>query len=184
MYKKSLLLLPLALGMVGCNSSEELAVEENNEVLDAAIADAERMLEELESVSEEEVAVVLEEKEEVIVSNNTLDMEVTELQIEILEEGKGNEAGRGDTLRMHYIGTLLDGSKFDSSVDRGQPFQFTLGVGEVIRGWDEGVLGMKEGEKRKLTIPYDMAYGERGFPPVIPPKSPLVFEIELLEVVK
>ena len=85
---------------------------------------------------------------------------------------------------MHYTGTLEDGTKFDSSVDRGTPFQFQLGVGMVISGWDEGVEGMKVGEKRKLTIPYTMAYGENGIPGVIPAKATLLFDIELVEIVK
>jgi FKBP-type peptidyl-prolyl cis-trans isomerase len=83
---------------------------------------------------------------------------------------------------VHYTGTLTDGSKFDSSIDRGKPFEFQLGAGRVIKGWDQGVVGMKVGGKRKLTIPSDLAYGARGFPPVIPPDSTLVFEIELLGV--
>ena len=90
----------------------------------------------------------------------------------------------GDKLSMHYTGTLYsDCSKFDSSVDRGEPFEFTLGRGEVIKGWDDGLRGMCVGEKRKLTIPSDIAYGERGSPPAIPPKATLIFQVELLEVV-
>ena len=85
-------------------------------------------------------------------------------------------------MNVHYVGTLTDGTKFDSSRDRGQGFRFTLGRGEVIQGWDQGVAGMKIGELRKLTIPASLAYGKRGFPPVIPPDSTLVFEVELLGV--
>ncbi len=96
--------------------------------------------------------------------------------------GTGAEAVAGKRVTVHYVGTLTDGSKFDSSRDRDDPFQFVLGKGQVIRGWDQGVAGMKVGGKRKLTIPPDMGYGARGFPPVIPPNSTLVFEVELLGV--
>ncbi len=104
------------------------------------------------------------------------------LQSEDLHIGDGAEAMSGKSVSVHYTGTLTNGNKFDSSLDRGQPFDFTLGAGMVIRGWDEGVVGMKVGGKRKLTIPPDMAYGERGFGNIIPPGSTLVFEIELLAV--
>jgi FKBP-type peptidyl-prolyl cis-trans isomerase len=104
------------------------------------------------------------------------------LKIEELVQGSGDEAVAGKKVSVHYTGTLTDGSKFDSSLDRGRPFDFPLGGGRVIKGWDQGVAGMKVGGKRRLTIPPDLAYGERGFPPVIPPNSTLVFEIELLAV--
>lgn len=104
------------------------------------------------------------------------------LTYEILKAGNGLEAKAGNTVSVHYVGTLTNGSKFDSSRDRGQPFQFPLGAGRVIKGWDEGVAGMKIGELRKLTIPAGLGYGARGFPPVIPPNSTLVFEVELVGV--
>jgi FKBP-type peptidyl-prolyl cis-trans isomerase len=104
------------------------------------------------------------------------------LKVEELVQGSGDEAVAGKKVSVHYTGTLTDGSKFDSSLDRGRPFDFPLGGGRVIKGWDQGVAGMKVGGKRRLTIPPDLAYGERGFPPVIPPNSTLVFEIELLAV--
>jgi FKBP-type peptidyl-prolyl cis-trans isomerase len=105
-----------------------------------------------------------------------------ELQIEVLQEGQGEEVKSGDTVTVHYTGTLIDGTKFDSSLDRGEPFSFVNGAGQVISGWEEGTLGMKVGEKRKLTIPYNMAYGENGIPGVIPERATLVFEIELLKI--
>ena len=107
---------------------------------------------------------------------------MSQLQIESLKEGTGAEAKAGNTVTVHYVGTLTDGKKFDSSRDRGQGFTFKLGAGQVIKGWDQGVAGMKIGGLRKLTIPPELAYGDRGFPPVIPPSSTLVFEVELLEV--
>jgi FKBP-type peptidyl-prolyl cis-trans isomerase len=104
------------------------------------------------------------------------------LQYEDNVVGAGAEAVAGKTVEVHYTGTLADGSKFDSSLDRRRPFSFKLGAGQVIKGWDEGVAGMKVGGKRKLVIPYQLAYGDRGYPPVIPARAELTFEIELLKV--
>lgn len=106
------------------------------------------------------------------------------LGVQDLVVGKGAEAKAGDTVSVHYVGTLTDGKEFDSSKKHGKPFEFPLGAGRVIKGWDQGVAGMKEGGKRKLTVPPSLGYGPRGFPPVIPPNSTLVFEVELLEVKK
>lgn len=106
-----------------------------------------------------------------------------ELEIKVLKEGTGDqEAKQGDFVKVHYTGTLEDGTKFDSSVDRGEPFEFTLGVGQVIQGWDQGVSGMKIGEKRKLTIPPELGYGASGAGSAIPPNAVLIFEVELLEI--
>jgi FKBP-type peptidyl-prolyl cis-trans isomerase FkpA len=102
------------------------------------------------------------------------------LVIEDLVVGDGDAASAGQRVSVHYTGWLTDGKKFDSSKDRGQPFMFSLGRGEVIRGWDEGVTGMKVGGKRKLTIPPDLGYGSRGAGGVIPANATLLFEVELL----
>ncbi len=104
------------------------------------------------------------------------------LQIDDIKQGSGAEAKAGHSVTVHYVGTLTDGSKFDSSRDRGQGFTFKLGGGQVIQGWDQGVAGMKVGGVRKLTIPPELGYGARGYPPVIPANSTLVFEVELLDV--
>jgi FKBP-type peptidyl-prolyl cis-trans isomerase FkpA len=109
-------------------------------------------------------------------------MTQTDLGIEELAVGTGTEAAAGKMVDVHYTGWLTTGQKFDSSKDRGEPFRFKLGAGQVIKGWDQGVQGMKVGGKRKLTIPPQLGYGQRGFPGAIPPNSTLIFEVELLGV--
>ena len=104
------------------------------------------------------------------------------MKVEISKQGTGAEAKIGDVVTVDYAGTLLDGTKFDSSIDRGTPFPFTLGENRVIQGWELGVLGMKVGEKRKLTIPPELAYGPAGRPPVIPQNATLIFEIDMLKI--
>ena len=96
--------------------------------------------------------------------------------------GTGPSPEKGQQVTVHYTGTLEDGKKFDSSRDRNQPLPFTIGIGQVIKGWDEGIMSMKVGGKRKLIIPPDLGYGQRGAPPAIPPGVTLVFEVELLSV--
>lgn len=105
---------------------------------------------------------------------------MSDMKVEVLQEGDGAVATAGQRVSVHYTGWLTDGSKFDSSVDRGRPFEFPLGAGRVIQGWDQGVAGMKIGEKRRLTIPPEMGYGSTGAGGVIPPNATLVFEVELL----
>ncbi|MCB9640338.1 MAG: FKBP-type peptidyl-prolyl cis-trans isomerase [Myxococcales bacterium] len=107
---------------------------------------------------------------------------MAELQIEDLQVGTGEEAKAGMTVSVHYTGWLTNGQKFDSSLDRNSPFSFPLGGGRVIKGWDQGVAGMKVGGKRKLTIPPELGYGARGAGGVIPGNATLIFEVELLGV--
>ena len=105
-----------------------------------------------------------------------------DLKIEVTKEGEGKMADTGDTVSVHYKGMLINEAEFDSSHRRGEPFSFTLGEGRVIKGWGYGVLGMKVGEKRKLTIASDLAYGETGVPGTIPPGATLIFEVELVGI--
>lgn len=131
-----------------------------------------------------------EEKKESMQPEGTLKMarmkNASGLEYEIVKEGSGETPQIGKKVTVHYTGWLdengVPGRKFDSSVDRGQPFSFIIGVGQVIKGWDEGVLGMKIGEKRRLTIPANLGYGARGAGGVIPPNATLIFDVELIDV--
>ena len=104
------------------------------------------------------------------------------MKTEKITSGDGASPKRGDSVTVHYTGWLTDGSKFDSSVDRDEPFTFVLGTGQVIQGWDQGVAGMQVGEKSRLTIPPELAYGAQGYPGAIPPNATLIFEVELLSI--
>ena len=114
-------------------------------------------------------------------ANNTNTMD-NGLKIETIKEGTGEGAKSGDKISVHYIGTLSNGTKFDSSRDRKTPFGFQLGAGAVIQGWDQGLIGMKVGEIRKLTIPPNLGYGQNGVPGAIPANAVLIFEVELLKI--
>lgn len=106
------------------------------------------------------------------------------LIIEYIQLGEGAEVKTGDNVKIHYTGLLEDGTKFDSSVDRNEPFEVPIGVGYVISGWDEGVVGLKVGDKVKLTIPSNLGYGQGGVPGVIPANATLIFEVEVLDILK
>jgi FKBP-type peptidyl-prolyl cis-trans isomerase len=106
----------------------------------------------------------------------------SDIAMEFTTKGTGAAPKNGDRVRVHYVGTFTDGKKFDSSRDRGQPFEFPLGMGRVIKGWDMALARMKVGDRAKVTIPFELAYGERGYPGAIPPRSDLVFDIEFLGI--
>ncbi len=127
-------------------------------------------------------AAVSKNTNQSITAKKDVPMDVPELKIEDTVIGTGSAVKSGDTVVINYTGTLLDGTKFDSSYDRNQPFETQIGVGQVIEGWDKGVVGMKVGGKRKLTIPSSMGYGSRGAGSVIPPNAGLVFEVELVGI--
>jgi FKBP-type peptidyl-prolyl cis-trans isomerase len=117
------------------------------------------------------------------IKSRMTNIKLMELQIQTLQAGSGErKVESGDTISVHYTGTLEDGTKFDSSLDRGTPFEFQIGQGMVIQGWEQGFTGMQVGEKRKLFIPPDMAYGDAGVPGVIPGGATLIFEVELLDI--
>lgn len=138
----------------------------------------------LDSKGKESTAKSAAQAGEIKTTNKaTKTMDVTTLKIEDEKVGTGAEAKAGDSVTVHYVGTLMDGTMFDASRKHGDTgFTFTLGAGQVIKGWDQGVAGMKVGGKRKLTIPADLAYGNRAVGGVIPANSPLMFEVELISV--
>ena len=153
-------------------NAPEIKIEDVDEV---AVADLDNETVTVSDVVNSEVINNNLEDESMVEENNGLIIEDVLL-------GEGAQIENGQVAVMHYTGTLVDGTKFDSSVDRNDPFQFTLGVGQVIAGWEKGILGMKVGGKRKLTIPPEMGYGASGAGGVIPPNATLIFDVELLEI--
>ena len=132
-------------------------------------------------ITDEELNINQPDNSTKIMNSSTFDIQG--MKVEIIKEGTGEMAKSGDTVTVHYTGKLENGKKFDSSVDRGTPFSFHLGAGEVIQGWDLGVSGMKVGEQRRLTIPANLGYGAAGTPGgPIPPNATLIFDVELLAV--
>lgn len=127
-------------------------------------------------------STALNQNQQTPTGQNPTSYDIQGMKVEILQQGSGAAAKSGNTVTVNYVGTLQDGTKFDSSIDRGQPFQFALGQNSVIQGWELGVVGMKVGEKRKLTIPPELAYGSQGAGGVIPPNATLTFEIDLLGI--
>lgn len=109
-------------------------------------------------------------------------MAAPDFQLDVITTGTGRAPRKGEAVTVHYTGWFTDGGKFDSSVDRDEPFTFVLGAGQVIPGWDQGVARMKIGDKVKLTLPPELAYGREGYPGAIPPNSTLIFEVELLSI--
>lgn len=128
------------------------------------------------------VASFSDEKQEALLNTGDTVTDIDDFSYDVTLEGSGPSVLVGDTVSVHYTGTLTDGTKFDSSLDRGTPFEFTVGAGEVIQGWDEGIKGMKKGEKRVLYIPSSMGYGAYGAGESIPGYAGLIFEVELVEI--
>jgi len=160
--------LVLALVVCGCRAQQPETVTPEAE---SAVSESPEAAKEVDAVDAARKLGAPTENEVV-----TMDSGLEYIDVKV---GEGAEAKAGQTVSVHYTGWLVDGSKFDSSVDRGQPFEFPLGGGSVIKGWDEGVAGMKIGGVRKLIIPSDLGYGSRGAG-LIPPNSTLIFEVELL----
>ncbi len=149
--------------------------------------DAPKVFETLKKQKEDEVLTISKQKEEMelkLIQEKFPNAQSTAsgLRYILQREGTGDTPKQGQTVLVHYTGTFLDGKKFDSSYDRNQPIEIPIGIGRVIKGWDEGIMMLKKGSKATLIIPYQLGYGEQGYPGVIPPKSWLIFDVELLDI--
>lgn len=162
----------LSLALAGCGAASPTpAAQQENESLAEAVAPQEANNEAAAAKADSQTTT----EEDLLTTDSGL-------QYVIQVEGSGEAPENGDLVKVHYTGTLEDGTKFDSSYDRGQPFEFALGRGQVIKGWDEGIALLKVGGKARLVIPPELGYGERGAGGVIPPNATLIFEVELLEI--
>ena len=173
MKKISVVLAFITLVFLSACNNKETTNDKNNESTNNEIVD---------NNQQNEVVVVDPLAEYIKANNITVEPTASGLYYIETQAGTGEQAKAGDVVSVHYTGTLLDGTKFDSSIDRGQPFEFTLGAGRVIKGWDEGIALMKVGGKATLILPSDLAYGNQAVGGVIPANSPLIFDVELLGI--
>ncbi|MBM3287297.1 MAG: FKBP-type peptidyl-prolyl cis-trans isomerase [Candidatus Eisenbacteria bacterium] len=170
--------LAIAALIAGCGNSKTGAGRQAEQGKSAPAASAEAQ----SSAPSSPAPSTMDQKEAAPVSDEKVVTTASGLKYVDMVAGEGASPARGQRVVVHYTGWLADGKKFDSSLDRGQPFKFMLGQGQVIKGWDEGVATMKVGGKRKLIIPHQLAYGERGYRGAIPPKAELTFEVQLLSI--
>ena len=181
MILRLLIVFTLVFGLTVAGSAEDKAkTSDDKPAIESKSPDARKPAD--DKMAEKEKAKAEKEADKAEKKEEKTHTTKSGLQYVVLKKGDGPKPQKGDVVEVHYVGTLEDGTKFDSSIDRGQPLEFPVGVGKVIPGWDEALLMMNVGDKWKLIIPPDLAYGERGYPGVIPPNSTLIFDVELLGI--